>query len=145
MHTSLFIIFNNVYVHILYLASSISYLASLVSIKDIHKYIHHEKRNCISIVVIGCGVQELQIFMFLISATIIDIHTYICMNNQMQTGFFFSSFYPVLAAECFCPILIIFSRQIERLYLNQLRKFQLNVLKIEKLMIISVLQMPIKC
>ena len=36
MHTSLFVIF--VQVHMLYLASSISYLASLVSIKDIHTY-----------------------------------------------------------------------------------------------------------
>ena len=38
VHTSLFIKFAQV--HVLYLASSISYLASLVSLKDIHTYIH---------------------------------------------------------------------------------------------------------
>ena len=43
------------------------------------------------------------------------------------------------------PILMTFSRKIEKLYVNQLIKFHINILKTKKLMIISVLQMPIKC
>ena len=47
-------------------------------------------------------------------------------------------------SESLRPILMTFAGPTERLYINQLIKFQHNILEIKKLMIISVLQMPTK-
>ena len=48
-------------------------------------------------------------------------------------------------SESVHQILMIFSRHKESLQKNQHAKLQLNILKIENLMIISVLQVPINC